>query len=174
MKVDKKIYSQIYRDYLFLTGKINIDSKYFISKIEEGLKESSLHFKTNVMGYMTPFNYFNRDEQFLKILYVLFEEIETFPKVDAFEFNDCWGIRESFSNYTKPHEHKASSLSGLIYLNDHTQPLKFPQIDQEIKPEKGRFVIFSGFLTHSSPRNLSRKSKYALVFNLNHRGFNES
>ena len=174
MKVDKKICSQIYRDYLFLTGKININYKHFISKIEEGLKESSLHFKTNVVGYMTPFNYFNKDEQFLKILYVLFEEIETFPKVDAFEFKDCWGIRESFSNYTRPHEHKGSNLAGIIYLNDHTQPLKFPQIDQEIKPEKGRFVIFSGFLTHSSPRNLSRKSKYALVFNLNHRGFNES
>ena len=31
-------------------------------KIEEGLKESSLHFKTNVMGYMTPFNYFNKND----------------------------------------------------------------------------------------------------------------
>ena len=174
MKVDKKICAKIYQDYLFLTGKINIDYKYFISKIEEGLKESSLHFKTNVVGYMTPFTYFNKDEKFLKMLYVLFHEIETFPKVDAFEFKDCWGIRESFSNYTKPHAHKGSNLSGVIYLNDHTQPLKFPQINQEIKPEKGRFVIFSGFLTHSSPRNLSRKSKYALVFNLDHGGFNES
>jgi len=174
MKVDKKIYSQVYQDYLFLTGKVNIDSKYFISKIEEGLKESSLHFQTNVIGYMTPFNYFNKDEQFLKILYALFDEIETFPKVDAFEFRQGWGIKESFGHYTKPHEHKSSNLSGLIYLNDHTQSLKFPQIDQEVKSEKGRFIIFSAFLTHSSSRNLSNKSKYALVFNLDHRGFNES
>ena len=36
------------------------DESYFIKKIEEGIKlESNLNNKTNVKGFMTPWQYFN-------------------------------------------------------------------------------------------------------------------
>ena len=62
IKINKEIHSKIYQDYIFIVGSLKFNYKYFISKIEEGIKEnSSLNFRTNVEGYMTSWNYFNED-----------------------------------------------------------------------------------------------------------------
>ena len=45
------------------------------------------------------------------------------------------------------------------------QELIFPQINQKVKPEKGKFVVFSSELRHKTNRNNSDKNKYALSFN---------
>jgi|10_taG_2_1085330.scaffolds.fasta_scaffold210858_2 hypothetical protein len=171
MIIEKKILSQIYKNYYFLTGKIGLNTEYFISKIEEGLKKSNLHFQTNVKGFMTSWDYFNRDQEFLKLLYQIFDELETYKNIPGFDLDKAWGIREDLGHYTKPHAHDDCILSGVIYLNDHPQVLTLPEIKEKIKPEIGRFVIFSGFLTHSTTRNLMDISKYALVFNLKYKFF---
>jgi hypothetical protein len=42
----------------------------------------------------------------------------------------------------------------------------FPEIDQTVKPEEGRFVIFSSFLKHEAKRNPIIIPKYGISFNL--------
>ena len=53
MRIDKEIVSQILRDYIFITGVFDIDSKYFKKRIEEGVQNSSINYKTNVVGKHT-------------------------------------------------------------------------------------------------------------------------
>ena len=76
------------------------------------------------------------------------------------------------SHYTKFHNHQGCYFSGVIYLNKHSQVLEFPEINEELKPEKGSFAIFSSFLKHGcSKRNLEEKAKYGISFNCNHVNF---
>ena len=78
---------------------------------------------------------------------------------------ESWGLIEKFGDYTKRHTHGPNYISGILYLNDHHQKLYFPEINQEITPEKGRFVLFSSFLVHHTKRNTQKKEKYAISFN---------
>jgi hypothetical protein len=164
MKIKKEIHSQLPQDYLFITGTTNIDCKYFIEKIEEGIKTSNANFKTYVKGFMTNYNYFKNDFNFLKALLPIFDLID--KDRPNWELADAWGIKEGFSHYTQEHNHRPLYLSGVIYLNKHNQKLIFPQINEEITPNVGKFVIFSGFLNHRTPRNTTKKNKYALSWNL--------
>ena len=50
-------------------------------------------------------------------------------------------------------------------MNDHPQKLDFPDINESITPEEGRFVMFSSFLNHKAKRNVVEKAKYAIAFN---------
>ena len=62
MIVDKEIVSKIPRDYIFITGGFDIDPKYLKQRIEEGVKESKLNYKTNVVGKHTEWKFFNKDK----------------------------------------------------------------------------------------------------------------
>ena len=167
MIIDKEIISKIFRDYIFLTGTFDIDSKYFKKRIDEGIQNSKLNYKTNVYGKHTDWTFFNNDTQFLVLLLEIIDHLESLNIVlKKFTLAEAWGLIENFGDYTKKHDHEPYYLSGVLYLNDHPQKLYFPEIKQEIIPKKGRFVIFSSFLLHQTKRNLKHKSKYALSFNL--------
>ena len=43
MIINKEIASKILRDYIFITGTFDIDSKYFKKKIDEGVQNSNLN-----------------------------------------------------------------------------------------------------------------------------------
>ena len=47
MIIDKEIISKVSRDYIFVTGMLDIDSKYFKKKVDEGVQHSSINYKTN-------------------------------------------------------------------------------------------------------------------------------
>ena len=49
--------------------------------------------------------------------------------------------------------------------HDHNQTLDFPELDISVKPEKGRFVLFSSFLNHGCKISNINKLKYGLSFN---------
>ena len=70
MIIQDKILSTIEQPFFFYKGKFNkINTKYFIDKIEEGIEDrDNLSFKTNVMGEMTSYTWFNRDKNFLDIV----------------------------------------------------------------------------------------------------------
>jgi hypothetical protein len=170
---NKIIKSKIERPYFFYTGKIkNINSKYFIKKIDEGCNLANNHsFKTNVIGEMTNFKFFNKDTEFLKLLFPFFDVIDKEHKLEKYTLCDSWGIKNNFSCYTAEHSHGNNLFSGVIYLHDHPQLLEFPEIGEKIKPDTGSFVIFTSFLRHSCKRNLINKTKYALSFNIAHDRF---
>ena len=164
--VDKEIISKIPRTYIFTTGILDIDSKYLKKRIDEGIQTSSLNYATNVYGKHTEWNFFNKEKKFEVLLLQIIDHLEDLEvPLDKFYLHEAWGIIEKFGDYTKPHDHGAFYLSGVLYLNDHYQKLYFPEINQEITPQKGRFVIFSSFLMHYTKRNIRHKDKYAISFN---------
>tara|TARA_R100000773_G_scaffold17594_1_gene15947 strand:+ start:200 stop:730 length:531 start_codon:yes stop_codon:yes gene_type:complete len=167
MNLTKIIQKQILRDYLFMTGFVDIDSQYFIEKIESQIQgDDNLNGKTNVKGGMTNWSYFAKDEKFWTPFFPIQDYLEENNCLKSnYLINEIWGVCEPKGAYTRIHNHAPALFGGVIYLNSSDQKLFFPDIKQEIKPEPGAFAIFSGFLNHYNYRNTSNTSKYALSFN---------
>ena len=171
MKIKEIIEDKIKIDYLLIEGSIKVDSNYFINEIDKGVNENNnKNFQTNVTGYMTSYHYFNDNQNFLKTIFPFFDYLDSLKTVKPYELDSSWGIKESFSHFTKEHTHLPNYISGIIYLNNHSQTLIFPEIKKELKPKKNSFVIFSSFLKHKAIRNISKTNKYALSFNLRYQG----
>ena len=167
MEIQKEIKSKIERDYFFIEGKIDLDCEYFINKIEEGIKDSSIPIgKTNIKGEMTSWEYFLKDKKFFHILIRIIDYIEELKLVHhKFSIQSAWGVKAAFGEYSQEHDHLPAIISGVIYLNDHSQKLYFPEIKNEIIPQCGKFVLFSSFLNHYTKRNIIDENKYAISFN---------
>jgi len=166
MKIEKEIVSKILRDYIFITGILDVDPKYFKKRVEEGVKQSTINYKTNVHGQHTEWQFFNRDQQFGALLAQMIDYLEGLNiKLHEFYLTAAWGLIEKFGDYTEKHNHESCYISGVLYLNDHHQKLYFPEIKEEITPKTGRFALFSSFLNHQTKRNLKHKDKYAISFN---------
>lgn len=170
MKILTEVQSKIHKDYYFIVGKTNIDNEYFKHKIETGINlENNRNFQTNVKSYMTNWQFFIDDINFLNFLLPIFDKIDTYPNVPPYYLQSAWGIKENFSHRTTIHNHESCFMSGVLYLNNHSQVLNFPEIQKSVKPEKNKFVIFSSFLNHYADRNKTTKSKYAIAFNLGYK-----
>jgi len=168
IKKINKIESKVEVDYLLITGYLNIDNKYFIDEIDKGIQENNNeNFKTNVKGYMTSWKYFVQNINFIKVLLPLFDYLDSLENIKKCSLDSAWGIKEGFGNYTASHDHAPNYLSGIIYLNDHTQTLLFPEIKKEFQPKQNFFILFSSFLIHKTIRNTAEMDKYAISFNLN-------
>ena len=172
MIINKKIISKIEQPYFFYKGKFNkINVKYFMNEIDKGCSaDNNNSYKSNIKGEMTNFNYFNSNLEFLKVIWQIFDIIDTDIKKERYNLKESWGLKNSLSHYTQNHTHKGCYFSGVIYLNKHSQKLKFPEINEELEPDIGSFAIFSSFLEHYCKRNLTDKVKYALSFNCNYNG----
>ena len=167
--IEKQI-SEIKQPYFFYTGKFkDIDQNYFIDKINDGCKaDSNNSFKSNIVGEMTNFKYFNNDIQFLKLMWQIFDIVDKDVKNEYYKLSDAWGLKNGLSHYTKNHNHIGCYFSGVIYLNKHSQTLYFPEINKKIEPDIGSFGVFTSFLNHYCNRNLTEDVKYALSFNCNY------
>ena len=117
MEIQKEIRSKIERDYFFIEGILDLDVEYFINKIEEGIKDSSLNHKTNVNGKMTSWSYFLEDKNFFSVLLKIIDCIEELKLVShKFRIRDAWGLKEGFGEHTQQHDHLPALISGIIYL----------------------------------------------------------
>tara|TARA_R100001244_G_scaffold27297_1_gene27032 strand:- start:315 stop:851 length:537 start_codon:yes stop_codon:yes gene_type:complete len=176
MIFEKEIYKKIKRDYFFVTGKLNIDSQYYINEIERGIKlPDNLSFKTNISGGMTDWKFFMEDNNFKKIIVNFLNYIDkNFETIEGFQLEDAWGFKMGFGGRTKNHNHSHFVFSGVIYLNSHNQLLEFDEIGEYVKPEPGRFTLFSSFLKHGCQHNPTNDIKYGISFNAGHRNFQKS
>jgi len=176
MKIKKVIRSTINQKYFFAEGSLDINANYFIQEIEKGINENNnANYKTHVRGKMTSQHYFVRDNEFIKLILPMLDYIDqtnfdfSDPTISwshpSYYLREAWGYKEGFGDYTREHSHGVCWLSGVIYLNKHHQKLIFPQINKEVTPEKGTFVLFSPFLLHKTKRNITKKSKYGISFN---------
>jgi hypothetical protein len=169
--LNKEIYTKIKQDAFFIEGHIDLNTDFFIEKIEQGIAHASNNTnKTHVKGLMTAWDYFMQDQEFLKVFLELINKIEHggtardwFP--NKWTLKECWGIKEVNGSSTTKHSHGSSVFSGIIYLNDINHDLIFDELNLKLTPKKGKFLIFSGNLQHYTVRNLTVSSKYALVFN---------
>ena len=145
----------------------NLNTEYFIERIEHGIKENDvLNGKTNVLGEMTSWQFFNRDLQFLSCVHKLMDYVENNVSVCKYSLRDSWGIKESFGHYTKEHNHRGFVWSGVIYLSNVNQPLLFTDINEKVEAKTGNFAIFSSFLNHKTEnRAIYGDTKYGIAFN---------
>ena len=130
MKPNKFIKSKIKRDYFFVTGKVPIDTKYFIEEIEKGIKQKeNLSFRTNLLSEMTHYEYFMKNEHLLKIILNFMDLIDEqkLTGYKQYELTDAWGFKQQFGNYTREHDHMPAAISGAIMLSEHSQHLFFPE-----------------------------------------------
>tara|TARA_A100001391_G_scaffold202957_1_gene194005 strand:- start:1822 stop:2337 length:516 start_codon:yes stop_codon:yes gene_type:complete len=164
MKILKHIESFVRKNYFFIEGKIDLDAEYFINKINQGIQERQ-HNLTHVKGDMTDWRYFAHDEVFLKTIVPVIKQCIDPLDLPPYNLSDAWGIAEKFSDRTTQHDHMPCVFSGILYLNEVDQPTCFPEIKQEIKPEKGKLILFDSILQHYAKRNITDKTKYAVVFN---------
>jgi hypothetical protein len=171
IRLNKEIYTKIKQDVFYSEGYIDINTDYFINKIEQGIAHpSNNNNKTYVKGFMTAWDYFIQDEEFIKIFLKLINKLEYDSSLkDSFAhgwtLKECWGIKEIKGCSTSKHNHASSVFSGIIYLNDVNHDLIFDQLNIKLTPKKGKFAFFSGNLDHFTERNLTDSNKYAIVFN---------
>jgi hypothetical protein len=172
LEINKEINKSINQKIFYVEGHIDIDEKYLINKIEEGINHTlNNNYKTNVRGFMTSWDYFIQDDKFNEIFLNIMNKIEHDSNVKEFfkqkwTLKECWGIKEIKGCFTTEHEHVPSLISGILYLNDVEQDLIFPEINVRLTPKKGKFVLFSSSLLHYAKRNLTDVAKYGISFNL--------
>jgi|TARA_R100000030_G_scaffold96507_1_gene84716 hypothetical protein len=167
MEVQKFFNKKIELEYFFIVGKVKIDSKYFIDKINVGIEEKdNMSHITNVKGSMTRWDFFNNDENFLNVLSKFINYVDDNLDLMKYRLKDSWGLKlQKFEN-TSFHNHMENPWSGVLYLNSSNQELIFPQIKQEVKPDEGVFCLFSGLLDHGCKKNMHNTSKYGIAFNM--------
>ena len=167
MKIHKHLDKKVSVEYFFIKGQIEINSDYFIKKIQEGFKDrNNMSLKTNVNDEMTPFCYFNNDPEFLKITNKFIDYIDGEYNFSTYQLKDSWGFKIGYRRWTSEHDHGGNILSGIIYLNSHSQTLDFNQINEKVEPEKGSFALFSPFLKHKCEKSNSIEPKWGLSFNM--------
>jgi len=163
--IQKHLEKQILKKYFFIEGKIDINSKYFIDKMEQGfLEKANQTGKTNIEGCMTSFNFFNNDDEFKKIITKLVQYIDLKIPLASYYLQNSWGFCTQTNEKTKFHNHDSQMFSGVLYLNDHDLNLQFKEIDQMVKPEKGKFVLFSSFLEHGTNKSSTIEKRYGISF----------
>lgn len=164
--INKYIEREAYIKSFFLELNIlNIDSDYFIQKINSLLLNKNLKNTTNVHGEMTDWKAFIEDKNFKDILYECFFIIRDYKKISNVLVDEAWGIKINKGDFTFDHNHPGK-MSGVLYLNDSEQKLVFPELDIEVTPKKGTLILFNSYLRHRTNRiNNSSDSKYAISFN---------
>ena len=117
MIVSKTIDDKIERKFFFITGKINLDSNYFINKIKKSCtSEDNLNFRTNIKGNMTPYKFFNNDKYFLILLMQFIELIDEKYNFPKYHIKDAWGFEVSKDEKTLYHSHATSLWSGVFII----------------------------------------------------------
>ena len=154
---------KIPKEILFIECSIdNCHDDYFIPLIEEGVqREDNNSYWTNVKGKMTRYNFFNKD----KILQDLIRKsIRSLPlNLPYLALMEAWGIKISKDEFTQEHKHDVA-FSGILYLNDTSTTIEFPEINKSVECKKGKFLFFSGMLLHKT-QALVNEVKYAIAFN---------
>ncbi len=163
--IQKHIEKKILKDYFLIEGKVDLDSSYFINKIIEGFREiENKSGKTNIEGLMTSFTYFNKDTEFLKIIKNLISYVDSEIKLNSYYLKNSWGFCTNKNEKTKYHNHESQMFSGVLYLNSHDLCLNFNEINKTIKPEKGKFVLFSSFLKHGTDVSYYEDTRWGISF----------
>ena len=167
MIITKEVQKKYLKEYFFIKGIVDIDSDYFINKIKESCKsKDNLNFQTNIKGLMTPFKFFQEDKKFNEVIHQFIDFIDSTINFPKYHLHNAWGFELKPRHKTNIHNHYEAVWSGVIYLNSANQLLEFPEINETVKPEKGAFALFNGFLLHGCKKNTDKTSKFGLSFNM--------
>ena len=159
------------RAYVF-EGKVDIDSKYFISKINKGVEEEgNQSYKTNVKSQMTSFAYFMKDEKFLKFSKEIKPAFDYHNNSCDVKLNDAWGNKILPGCHVMTHNHGNVEISGILYLQNGGEETFFTDLRLKIKPEIGKFLLFDSNLLHGVGTNNTKENRYTISFNYRQTGY---
>lgn len=165
IETHKMIERDILRRAFLYEIQLEVNDLYLISEIEKHLEKTNLYYTTNVKGKMTAWNAFNKDDVFLETLERGSSHISQYINLEKSVLHESWGLKIEKGDYTARHHHSTSILSGILYLNEVDQVLMFPELNINVKPKKGTFLLFSPWLEHMTDVNKSEQIKYAIAFN---------
>ena len=166
IKIHKHIERKILRDFFLIEGTVDVDADYLINKIKQGVQaENNQNHKTYIKALMTDWKYFNNDIKFLESFQDMITYCDSTLTIPTYALVESWGLITRKNEWTSRHDHHPNILSGVLYLNDHPQTLDFDELAIQIKPAKGRFVLFSPLLNHKCFPNKVHKEKFAISFN---------
>jgi hypothetical protein len=155
----------IVKDAFILTGKIN-DFKLLeeLKKdIDKGVRKNNNNYKTNVHGKMTAFKYFNKNNNFIKLIDILKPYFHKVTKKNI-ELKDSWGNILEGDDFIYPHDHFPEVVSGIVYLTKG-EGTYFHHYDYIIKAEIGSFVLFDPIIPHEVKKTYFKEKRYTLAFN---------
>ena len=114
MRLIKEINRKVEREYIFVTGQLDIDVSYYIEKIKKGVEEKdNMNYQTNIQGRMTSYTYFNNDPEFRNIIIKFNKYMDSNYMLPKYDLKDSWGYILNPGEKTRFHEHN-SVYSGSI------------------------------------------------------------
>jgi len=166
MKLIKHLQKPIDKEIYLIELDLKINSNYFINKIEEGIAVSNNNnYVTHVRGKMTPWDYFANDKNFLSLIKTGVNYLDENINLVACYLRDAWGTRIDYNDRVREHDHWGCIISGVLYLQNNGQDLYFKELNISIKPKKGKLLLFSPMLKHSTKFSLDKKPRYSIAFN---------
>ena len=155
----------IVKDTFVLTGKINDSTllEKLKKDIDKGVKKNNNNYKTNVHGKMTAFKYFNKNNDFIKLIDILKPYFHKVTK-KSIELKDSWGNILEGEDFVYSHDHFPSIVSGVVYLTKG-EGTYFHHYDYTIEAEVGSFVLFDPAIPHEVKKTYLKKKRYTLAFN---------
>lgn len=152
-----------------LTGQINNLSLIIKlrNKVREAVKNSNMHYKTNVKGLFTGFKTFNHDPDMKEFIDSIRNEISVVNKVD-FVLHDAWGNIYKKGDEAIVHNHEGQdNFCGLLYLTEGGPGTYFPEHDITIEEKVGKYVIFHPLLQHQVNKVEKDIERITIAFNTN-------
>jgi|TARA_R100000455_G_scaffold31032_1_gene23255 hypothetical protein len=167
----KKIEKDVARKMWVLEGSCAniLNENYFINKIEQDLKVSNNSFKTHASGYMTKWNLFCDDIEFIKIIENCRPMFEQMPEYWDFYCNDAWGLKyDKKIHKTKYHNHDSvTGFVGILYLGNNGPGTYINDLNYTIKEERGKVAFFHKNLFHQTLDFNFTSPRYIIPFNFN-------
>ena len=129
-------------------------------------KVSNLSYKTNVIGKMTEWDTFINNENFKKIITSNQDILKFFIKNENLYCNNAWGNKLENNDEVMLHNHRNSTIGGIIYLTEEGPGTYFPEFNKTVKEKIGKIVFFDALAFHSVPKSNLNKARYTVAFNL--------
>jgi hypothetical protein len=161
---------------------INYHNEKVLKRIEDKIKNNinpDMYKKTNVRGGMTNYNFFVEDKDFHTLLndisFVLFKFADKngFEGANKFKILDAWGNMLSKNEYVRNHWHlnnsnkiRATHISTNVFLDKKEPGTYFPKYRKQIKPQRGKMIVFLANEMHLVDVYKQEEPRYTLAFNL--------
>jgi len=167
---------------------INYYNERVLKRIEDKIKNNinpNMYKKTYVRANMTNFNFFSEDDDFhlllndISFLLFRFADQNGFEGANKFKIIDAWGNILNKNEYVKNHHHmnnnnivRAIHISANLFFNKREPGTYFSRYRKQIKPERGKIIVFLANEMHLVDVYKQKEPRYTLAFNLQCRKVN--
>ena len=122
--------------------------------------------KTHVKGNFTGFNALNFNEDFIKFIKLIKEQIKIIYPGNFF-IENSWGNICKINEEVTEHDHQGiSAFCGILYLTEGGPGTYFRDYNLNIEEKIGRYVLFHPILKHSVKKIEKNLERITVAFNM--------